>query len=257
MQLNCTPAINLFPQAQRPGQPRGGARPSTWSCRTACGRSITRCSRSTAMEGFPADGGPTQPFLPFYAANDLSRNPGHRSYYMLRRQPHLLSSRVAAAGAAVELSRARRVHLAGRCRQRAGRRTRCASSGSTCCAPTATCRCRCRSARSTPISRSWSTRRSPRSAAWSGPTAPRPCRGDGDYAWRFISHLGLNYLSLTDTDCGAGRGGAARAAAAVCAAQRHAGGAAARGPAVGQPQPVVRRIPGAGPSAPGAGCRCA
>ena len=23
-----------------------------------------------------------------------------------------------------------------------------------------------------------------------GPTAPRPCRGDGAYAWRFISHLG-------------------------------------------------------------------
>jgi type VI secretion system protein ImpG len=33
-----------------------------------------------------------------------------------------------------------------------------------------------------------------------GPTMPRPCRADGDYAWRFISHLGLNYLSLTDTD---------------------------------------------------------
>ena len=33
-----------------------------------------------------------------------------------------------------------------------------------------------------------------------GPTAPRPCRSDGDAAWRFISHLGLNYLSLVDTD---------------------------------------------------------
>ena len=33
-----------------------------------------------------------------------------------------------------------------------------------------------------------------------GPTAPRPCRSDGEYAWRFISHLGLNYLSLVDTD---------------------------------------------------------
>ncbi len=51
-----------------------------------------------SVEGFPADGGPTQPFLPFYAANDLSRNPGHRSYYTLRRQPHLLSSRARVRG---------------------------------------------------------------------------------------------------------------------------------------------------------------
>ena len=51
-----------------------------------------------AVEGFPADGGPPQPFLPFYAANDLSRNPGHRSYYMLRRQPHQLSSRARERG---------------------------------------------------------------------------------------------------------------------------------------------------------------
>ena len=33
-----------------------------------------------------------------------------------------------------------------------------------------------------------------------GPIAPRPCRSGGEYAWRFISHLGLNYLSLVDTD---------------------------------------------------------
>ena len=33
-----------------------------------------------------------------------------------------------------------------------------------------------------------------------GPTKPKPSYAHGDTAWRLISHLSLNYLSLTDTD---------------------------------------------------------
>ena len=33
-----------------------------------------------------------------------------------------------------------------------------------------------------------------------GPTKPRPSHAHGDTAWRLISHLSLNYLSLADTD---------------------------------------------------------
>ena len=89
-----------------------------------------------------------------------------------------------------------------------------------------------------------------------GPTAPRPCRGDGDYAWRFISHLGLNYLSLADTDATAGRRGAARVAAPLRALD------ATRSPArqleglLSVASPAGRaphsRAPGRSP--PGAGC---
>jgi type VI secretion system protein ImpG len=32
------------------------------------------------------------------------------------------------------------------------------------------------------------------------PTAPRPSSAHGDFAWRLISHLTLNYLSLTNSD---------------------------------------------------------
>jgi len=33
-----------------------------------------------------------------------------------------------------------------------------------------------------------------------GPTKPRPTPGEGETAWRLISHLSLNYLSLTESD---------------------------------------------------------
>jgi type VI secretion system protein ImpG len=33
-----------------------------------------------------------------------------------------------------------------------------------------------------------------------GPTAPKPSAADKDVAWKLISHLSLNYLSLTDSD---------------------------------------------------------
>ena len=35
------------------------------------------------------------------------------------------------------------------------------------------------------------------------PTSPRPSQAEGDVPWRVISHLSLNYLSLTDDDEGA------------------------------------------------------
>jgi type VI secretion system protein ImpG len=36
------------------------------------------------------------------------------------------------------------------------------------------------------------------------PTAPRPSYAEGDIAWRIISHLSLNYLSLTDSNAETG-----------------------------------------------------
>jgi type VI secretion system protein ImpG len=36
------------------------------------------------------------------------------------------------------------------------------------------------------------------------PTRPRPSLGQADAAWRLISHLSLNYLSITDTEAGYG-----------------------------------------------------
>ena len=42
-----------------------------------------------------------------------------------------------------------------------------------------------------------------------GPTKPRPCIAQGDAAWRAVSHLSLNYLSIADDNGGSSGGGAA------------------------------------------------
>lgn len=43
----------------------------------------------------------------------------------------------------------------------------------------------------------------------SGPTRPYPGLADGDFAWRLLSHLSLNHLSLFDNEAGRGSGGGA------------------------------------------------
>jgi type VI secretion system protein ImpG len=251
MQLNCTPAINLFrKRSDRVNLSAGTSehlivpdrmRPLDYEVFSVA-----------ALEGFAADGGAAQPFFPFYAANDLSRNPGHRSYYMLRRQPHRPSTRARERGPRssylghdvfVSLVDADNVPLSASLRQ-LGLDLLCTNRDLAMSmplgkrhtdftivvnAPVASIRC------------------------VTGPTAPRSCRGDGDYAWRFISHLGLNYLTLTDND--AVQGAAALrellrlyvpSGASLASRQLDALLSVAS-------TPVVRRIPGAGPVCAGRG----
>jgi type VI secretion system protein ImpG len=205
-----------------------------------------------SIEGYAKDGSPPQPFLPFYAANDLSRNPDHRSYFLLRREPRLLSQRARQRGprssylghetfvSLVDPEQApfdhglRQIGLDLLCTNRdlalsmpVGKQHTDFTIATN--APVASIRCLV------------------------GPTAPKPCRGEGDYAWRFISHLGLNYLSLVDTD-------AVQGAAALrellrlyipSATSTHA--RQLEGLQSVACTPIVRRIPGAGPVAAGRG----
>jgi type VI secretion system protein ImpG len=86
-----------------------------------------------------------------------------------------------------------------------------------------------------------------------GPTAPRPARGDGDYAWRFISHLGLNYLSLTDTDAVQGAASLRDLLRLYIPAAQSIAARQLEGVLSVKAMPVVRRIPGSGPVAAGRG----
>jgi type VI secretion system protein ImpG len=204
------------------------------------------------MEGFAADGGPPQPFFPFYAANDLSRNRDHRSYYMLLRQPHRPSSRSRERGPRssylghdvfVSLVDADNAPVKAALRQ-LGLDLLCTNRDLAMAMPVGKRHTDFTIVVNAPIA-------SIRCIV--GPTAPVPCRGDGDYAWRFISHLGLNYLSLTDNDD-------LRGAAALRELLRLY--APSGGPQMSRQldallsatiTPVVRRIPGAGPVCVGRG----
>ncbi len=206
----------------------------------------------TGVEAYAADGGPPQPFLPFYAANDLSRNPGHRSYYLLRRQPRLLSARARQRGPRssylghelyISLVDADAAPFRADLRQ-LGLDLFCTNRDLALSMPVGKQHTDFTLAVSAPVA-------SVRCVV--GPTAPRPCRGDGDYAWRFISHLGLNYLTLVDTD--ALQGAAALrellrlyVPGSASVAARQLEGLLSVGS-----HPVVRRIPGAGPVAVGRG----
>jgi type VI secretion system protein ImpG len=251
MQLNCTPAINLFRKrsdrvsvSDREVEYQivpDRMRPLDYEVFSVC-----------AMEGFAADGGPPQPFFPFYAANDLSRNPGHRSYYMLRRQPRRLSSRARdrgprssylGHGVFVSLVDADNKPLNAALRQ-LGLDLMCTN-------------------RDLPMSMPVGKRHTDFTIVVNapvasircivGPTNPRPCRGDGDYAWRFISHLSLNYLSLTDND--KVQGAAALRELLRLYVPENAPLASRQLEALTSvaSTPVIRRIPGAGPLCAGRG----
>ncbi len=251
MVLFCAPAINLFPRrADRVNLSEREAehmvvpdrmRPLDFEVFSVEG-----------VEGYTADGSAPQPFLPFYAANDLSRNPDHRSYYMLRREPRLLSQRSRQRGPRssylghelyVSLVDAEAAPYSHTLRQ-LGVDLLCTNRDLPLSMPVGRQQTDFTLAVSAPVA---SVR------CLVGPTAPRPCRGDGEYAWRFLSHLNLNYLSLVDTD-------ALQGAAALRELLRlyvpATGSIAARqleGLLSVEAHPIVRRIPGAGPVAVGRG----
>lgn len=251
MQLNCTPAINLFPK--RSDRVNLDARNAEHMIVPDRMRPLDyEVFSVTSVEGFPADGGPSQDFLPFYAANDLSRNPGHRSYYNLRRQPHQLSSRARVRGprssylghdlfiSLVDGDNApmrddlRQLGLDLLCTNRdlplsmpVGKRTTDFTVAVN--APIASIRCLV------------------------GPTTPRPCRGEGDYAWRFISHLGLNYLSIVDTDEAHGAAALRELLTLYIPFNAATLSRQLEGLLSVKSSPIVRRIPGAGPICAGRG----
>jgi type VI secretion system protein ImpG len=249
--LFCTPAINLFPR--RSDRVNLSEREVEQHVVPDRMRPLDfEIFSVLAVEGYAADGGAPQPFLPFYAANDLSRNPDHRSYYLLRREPRQLSSRARQRGprssylghevfislvdpeAAPFRHGLRQLGLDLLCTNRdlplsmpIGKQH--TDLTITVSAPVASIRCLV------------------------GPTPPRPCRTDGEYAWRFLSHLGLNYLSLVDTDSLHGAAALREllrlyvpTSTSVAARQLEALTSVAC-------HPIVRRIPGAGPVAAGRG----
>lgn len=153
----------------------------------------------TEMTGHGVTADEEQKFLPFYASSDAEALQGHMAYYVLRREPRVISSKVRRQGPRssyigsevfISLVDAARAPYGSNLRQ-LGVSTLCTNrdlplhmslgQGQTdftleAGAPVTAVRC------------------------LTGPTKPRASAAEREISWRLISHLTLNYLSLADND---------------------------------------------------------
>lgn len=196
--LFCTPAINLFPK--RTDRIHLSERFAEHHLVVDRTRPMDfEVYGVTEMSGHGVTADEEQAFLPFYAASDVGAMRGHSAYYVLRREPRLISSKVRRFGPRssyigsevfVSLVDAARAPYSSNLRQ-LGVSTLCTNrdlplhmslgQGQTdftleAGAPVTTVRC------------------------LSGPTKPRASPAEREISWRLISHLTLNYLSLADND---------------------------------------------------------
>lgn len=214
--LFCTPAINLFPK-----------RADRINLSLADAEFHIVADRSRPMDyevhsvlevtGFGADPGAGQEFLPFYGSSSSYRRPDERAYYTLRREKRQLSSRQRREGARssyignevfIALVDADAAPYAENLSQ-LGLKVLCTNRDLPLLMPVSTGEMAggggpARQADDQAADRTDFTLQigAPVQSirCLVGPTRPRPAPAEGDVAWRLISHLSLNYLSLCDAD---------------------------------------------------------
>jgi type VI secretion system protein ImpG len=195
--LFCTPAVNLFPKrcdrihlsdaVHEHHLIPDRTRPMDFEV-----------YRVDGVTGFGAATTDAQEFLPFYSARNLTGHNEHPAYYTLHRAPRRLSARQRRQGPRtsyvgsevfIDLVDAAQAPYRSDLRQ---------------LAVTALC-----TNRDLPLQMPVGVGKTdftleegaPMAAVRivSGPTAPEPSNAHGDTAWRLISHLSLNYLSIVDS----------------------------------------------------------
>ncbi len=195
--LFCAPAINLFPKrADRIHLSDQVAEHHLVPDRT--GPMDFEVHEVTGVNGIGPEG-EEQDFLPFYASYDRIDQRQQRSYYTMHRLPRLLSRqqrrdgpRSSYVGSEVFLSLvdADEAPYRGNMRQLAVT-TWCTNRDLPLLMPIGRGDTDFTLASGAPVGAV---------RCLAGPTRPWPSHAHGDTAWRLISHLSLNYLSLTDTD---------------------------------------------------------
>jgi type VI secretion system protein ImpG len=192
--LNCTPVLNLFPKSCDRLEVAG----QETEHHVLPDRNRPQDFEVYAIEkvtGITRGGDGDFPVAPFYAATHRSAAREHRAYYTIQRRPRLVSTRqartgertsylgsecflaVADSGGRFTSGESRQLDVRALCTNRdlpihtsfgKGRTDFVLESG----APVASIRC------------------------ITGPTLPRAAPASGETAWRLVSHLSLNYLSL-------------------------------------------------------------
>ena len=200
--LYCAPAVNLFPK--RADRIHISDQESEFHVLPERTRPIDfEVYEITNVEGIGAGMDTPQPFRPLYGSDFAALDAGEAAFYTTKRLPRLPSSRqrqrgprssyggsevflsLVDANEAPYRSDLRQISVETMCTNRDLPLTIATGQGKTdftleVGAPVDSIRC------------------------LSGPTEPRASRIDGDAAWQLISHLSLNYLSLTDNADGGG-----------------------------------------------------
>ncbi|MEA3277955.1 MAG: type VI secretion system baseplate subunit TssF [Pseudomonadota bacterium] len=200
--LFCTPAINLFPKrCDRIHLSDGAYEHHLIPDRT---RPMDfEVHRVDSVTGYGAANAEAQEFLPFYAVRDLTSHLERPAYYSLHRLPRRLSSRQRRTGPRssyvgsevfIALVDAAQAPYRSDLRQ-VGVATLCTNRDLPLQMPVGTGKTDFTLEAGAPVDAI---------RILSGPTKPRPSHAHGDTAWRLISHLSLNYLSIVDNSSDAG-----------------------------------------------------
>jgi type VI secretion system protein ImpG len=253
--LHCTPVINLFQRrADRINLAGEQLEYHVLADRT---RPMDyEVCQVESVTGYGSGPGSEQAFRPFYMARDLGVPDPDQAYFQLRREQRVLSQRQKRDGprssyigsetfiSLVDAARApysvdlRQLGLTVWCSNRdlplamplgVGKTDFILDAG----APVVAVRC------------------------LAGPSEPRPSFAEGSVAWRLLSHLSLNYLSLLDTDREQGAAALREMLALYC----HPADAYAQRQVEGlrsiSSRPITRRMPSPGPITFGRGIEVA
>ncbi|TCV95851.1 type VI secretion system protein ImpG [Luteibacter rhizovicinus] len=249
--LFCTPAINLFPRrADRVHLATGKTEYHILADRT---RPMDFEIHSVGeVDGFGDRQEPEQRFLPFYGGDTRSWHSRHAAFYTVRREPRLLSARQQRQGARssyvgselyVSLVDAADAPYATGLRQ-LGMQLMCTNRDLPLHMPVGKSHTDFTLEAGVPVERV---------RCVAGPTRPRAATATGETAWRLLSHLQLNYLSLFEDGSGQGAAALREMLALYCDPFDAAALRQVEGIKSVAAQPIVRRIPVPGPIAFGRG----
>jgi type VI secretion system protein ImpG len=196
--LFCTPAVNLFPKKAD----RIHLNDRDYEYHVVPDRTRPmdfEVYEVTGVEGYAEGGERARDFLPFYGTSDIARAEESGAFFSVHRLPRQMSDRQASQGPRsgymggevfVMLVDGREAPYRSDLRQLAVD-TLCTNRDLPLLLSPGTGRTDFTLVSGAPV-------RSVRVIA--GPTRPRPPLAEGETAWRLISHLSLNYLSLADAD---------------------------------------------------------
>jgi type VI secretion system protein ImpG len=243
--LFCTPAINLFPRrADRIHLQQGKTEYHILADLT---RPMDFEIHSIGnVEGFGDKQEPEQRFLPFYGCDERTWHSQHSAYYTIRREPRLLSSRQKRQGARssyignemfIALVDSNEAPYSTELRQ-VGMQLMCTNRDLPLQMPVGKSKTDFTLETGAPVD-------AIRCVA--GPTKPRASVAIGETAWRLLSHLQLNYVSLLENNSGEGAAALREMLTLYCDEFDSSALRQIEGVKAVSSQPIVRRIPVPGP----------